>query len=160
MHLLVHQSCVVHRRCGDRATEGCRTMQRHTDGGIPYHAATHGWRDVANRYRPDLGARSGSGRQHAQHDRARSAPRRPAASRRSDTNCTPSCLFSLRHRPVVGHHHAEPAELLAHHRAPVGSLASNTLWVGRAYSKRDWPQLLLFVISLGLSAMGLISWVR
>jgi hypothetical protein len=42
----------------------------------------------------------------------------------------------------------------------VCSLVSNTLWVGRAYSKRDWPQLLLFVISLGLSAMGLISWVR
>jgi hypothetical protein len=42
----------------------------------------------------------------------------------------------------------------------VCSLASNTLWVGRAYGKRDWPQLLLFVISLGLSAMGLISWVR
>jgi hypothetical protein len=42
----------------------------------------------------------------------------------------------------------------------VCSLASNTLWVGRAYGKRDWPQLLLFVISLGLSAMGLFSWVR
>jgi hypothetical protein len=40
------------------------------------------------------------------------------------------------------------------------SLVSNTLWVGRAYYKRDWPQLLLFVISLGLSLMGLISWVR
>jgi hypothetical protein len=42
----------------------------------------------------------------------------------------------------------------------VCSLVSNTLWVGRAYSKRDWPQLLLFVLSLGLSAMGLFSWVR
>jgi hypothetical protein len=42
----------------------------------------------------------------------------------------------------------------------VCSLVSNTLWVGRAYGKRDWPQLLLFVISLGLSVMGLISWVR
>jgi uncharacterized membrane protein YdfJ with MMPL/SSD domain len=42
----------------------------------------------------------------------------------------------------------------------VCSLASNTLWVGRAYGKRDWPQLLLFVLSLGLSAMGLMSWVR
>ena len=42
----------------------------------------------------------------------------------------------------------------------VCSLVSNTLWVCRAYSKRDWPQLLLFVISLGLSVMGLISWVR
>lgn len=42
----------------------------------------------------------------------------------------------------------------------VCSLVSNTLWVGRAYGKRDWPQLLLFVISLGLSIMGLISWVR
>jgi len=42
----------------------------------------------------------------------------------------------------------------------VCSLVSNTLWVGRAYGKRDWPQLLLFVLSLGLSAMGLFSWVR
>ena len=42
----------------------------------------------------------------------------------------------------------------------VCSLVSNTLWVGRAYGKRDWPQMLLFVISLGLSIMGLISWVR
>src|SRR5258708_38131709 len=42
----------------------------------------------------------------------------------------------------------------------VCSLVSNTLWVGRAYTKRDWPQMLLFVISLGLSVMGLISWVR
>jgi uncharacterized membrane protein YidH (DUF202 family) len=42
----------------------------------------------------------------------------------------------------------------------VCSLVSNALWVGRAYGKRDWPQLLLFVISLGLSVMGLISWVR
>ncbi len=42
----------------------------------------------------------------------------------------------------------------------VCSLVSNTLWVGRAYGKRDWPQMLLFVISLGLSVMGLISWVR
>ena len=42
----------------------------------------------------------------------------------------------------------------------VCSLVSNSLWVGRAYYKRDWPQLLLFVISLGLSVMGLISWVR
>ena len=42
----------------------------------------------------------------------------------------------------------------------VCSLVSNMLWVGRAYSKRDWPQLLLFVLSLGLSAMGLFSWVR
>ena len=42
----------------------------------------------------------------------------------------------------------------------VCSLVSNTLWVGRAYGKRDWPQLLLFVISLGLSVMGLISWGR
>lgn len=42
----------------------------------------------------------------------------------------------------------------------VCSLVSNTLWVGRAYGKRDWPQLLLFVVSLGLSVMGLISWVR
>jgi hypothetical protein len=42
----------------------------------------------------------------------------------------------------------------------VCSLVSNTLWVGRAYGKRDWPQLLLFVVSLGLSAMGLFSWVR
>ncbi len=42
----------------------------------------------------------------------------------------------------------------------VCSLVSNTLWVGRAYGKRDWPQMLLFVISLGLSGMGLISWMR
>lgn len=42
----------------------------------------------------------------------------------------------------------------------VCSLVSNSLWVGRAYGKRDWPQMLLFVISLGLSVMGLISWVR
>jgi hypothetical protein len=42
----------------------------------------------------------------------------------------------------------------------VCSLVSNTLWVTRAYGKRDWPQLLLFIISLGLSVMGLISWVR
>ena len=42
----------------------------------------------------------------------------------------------------------------------VCSLVSNTLWVGRAYGKRDWAQMLLFVISLGLSVMGLISWLR
>ena len=42
----------------------------------------------------------------------------------------------------------------------VCSLVSNTLWVGRAYGKRDWAQVLLFVISLGLSVMGLISWLR
>jgi hypothetical protein len=42
----------------------------------------------------------------------------------------------------------------------VCSLVSNAMWVGRAYGKRDWPQMLLFVISLGLSVMGLISWVR
>ena len=42
----------------------------------------------------------------------------------------------------------------------VCSLASNTLWVCRAYGKRDWPQLLLFVISLGLSVVGLISWLH
>jgi hypothetical protein len=42
----------------------------------------------------------------------------------------------------------------------VCSLVSNTLWVGRAYGKQDWPQMLLFVISLGLSVMGLISWIH
>ena len=42
----------------------------------------------------------------------------------------------------------------------VCSLVSNTLWVGRAYGKQDWPQMLLFVISLGLSVMGLISWLH
>ena len=40
------------------------------------------------------------------------------------------------------------------------SLVSNTLWVGRAYGKQDWPQMLLFVISLGLSVMDLISWLH
>lgn len=40
------------------------------------------------------------------------------------------------------------------------SLISNTLWVCRAYGKRDRAQMLLFVVSLGLSVMGLISWVR
>lgn len=42
----------------------------------------------------------------------------------------------------------------------VCSLVSNSLWVGRAFHKRDWPQMLLFVISLGLSIFGLVTWVR
>src|SRR5258706_14677602 len=43
-------------------------IREHTDGGNPQHAATHGWRDVACRYRSDLGARCGFGRHIAQYD--------------------------------------------------------------------------------------------
>ena len=128
-------------------------MQRHTGAGTPHIDSVRTLEREAVHVVNDLSTRELEALLVAKRRHTAGAPN---ARRRASAVCDTGLSWVITILSLLS------SWLIIQHQWPgfVCSLVSNSLWVGRSYYKRDWPQLLLFVISLGLSIMGLITWVR